>query len=71
MVDETYQRIGIATFLYGMMIRLAKERGIRGFVADVLFTNTAMIRVFEKHGVMTESHLEGGVYSLVIHFPEE
>jgi GNAT superfamily N-acetyltransferase len=34
-VDEIYQRLGIGSFLYRMLIRLAKKRGIKGFVAEV------------------------------------
>jgi acyl-CoA hydrolase/GNAT superfamily N-acetyltransferase len=66
-VDEKYQGIGIASLLYGKLIQLARERGIKGFVADVLFSNTAMMRVFEKHGLLIKARLEGGVYNLVIH----
>ena len=47
-VDEAYQRKGIATFLLDLLIRLAKQRGIRGFTADVLATNKAMMKVFER-----------------------
>lgn len=68
-VDEKYQGMGIASFLYGMLIDLAQKCGIRGFVADVLFSNTAMMRVFEKFGLAVQTCLEGGVYSLVIHLP--
>jgi GNAT superfamily N-acetyltransferase len=35
-LDEKYQQSGIASFLYKMLIRLAKEKGIRGFMAEVL-----------------------------------
>ena len=70
-VDETYQRLGIASFLYGMLIRLARERGIKGFVADVLFSNTGMMHVFQKSGLPVKAHLEGGVFNLVIPFVTE
>jgi GNAT superfamily N-acetyltransferase len=50
-VEEKYQGTGIATYLYAMLIRLAKERGLHGFVADVLATNKSMIKVFEKGGI--------------------
>jgi hypothetical protein len=36
-VKEKYQQCGIAFFLYKMLIRLAKEKGIRGVMAEVLF----------------------------------
>lgn len=67
-VDEAYQRIGIATYLYKMLIRLAKDRGIQGFTADVLASNKAMMKVFEKGGVIVKAQLEYGVYHLSIPF---
>jgi acyl-CoA hydrolase/GNAT superfamily N-acetyltransferase len=67
-VDEAYQRLGIASFLYAMLIRLARERGVKGFVADVLFSNTGMMHVFQKNEMPIKAHLEGGVFNLVIPF---
>jgi GNAT superfamily N-acetyltransferase len=67
-VDQQYQGLGIASFLYDMLIRLAKERGVQGFVADVLFSNTGMMHVFKKNGLPVKAHLEGGVFSLIIPF---
>jgi acyl-CoA hydrolase/GNAT superfamily N-acetyltransferase len=69
-VDPDYQRLGIASFLYGMLIQLAKERGIKGFVADVLFSNTGMMHVFRKNGLPIKAHLESGIFDLVIPFAE-
>lgn len=68
-VDEEYQGAGIATFMYKMLIRLAKERCIHGFTADVLSSNTAMMKVFEKGGPV-QAKLEYGAYSLRIPFDE-
>ena len=65
-VDETVQSRGIATWIYKLLIRLARERGIREFVADVLFSNTAMMKVFRKGGLPVKAVLEEGVYHLVI-----
>jgi acyl-CoA hydrolase/GNAT superfamily N-acetyltransferase len=67
-VDENFQSIGIATFLYSMLIRLAKERGLKGFAADVLFENQAMMKVFHKGELPVRAHLEGGVYHLTMPF---
>jgi GNAT superfamily N-acetyltransferase len=67
-VDESFQSIGIGTFLYGMLIRLAKERGIKGFTAEVLFDNQAMMKVFHKGELPVLAQLEGGVYHLTIPF---
>ncbi len=67
-VDETYQGVGIATFMYQMLQRLAKDRGIHGFTADVLSSNTSMMKVFEKGAGPLKAKLEYGAYSLTIPF---
>lgn len=67
-VDEGYQSLGIATFLYKMLIRLAKERGLLGFTADVLFSNQGMMKVFRKGGWPITAKLENGIYDLTIDF---
>ena len=67
-VDEKYQKLGIASMMYEMLVRLAKERGIRGFVADVLFSNTGMMKVFKKGQLAVKARLESGVYHLEIPF---
>ncbi len=70
-VDEAYQGRGIATFLYTMLVRLARERGIKGFTADVLFSNIGMMRVFRKGVLPVQAQLEGGVYHLIIPFTKQ
>lgn len=67
-VDEEYQGYGIATYTYKMLMRLAKERGLQGFTADVMPGNKSMMRVFEKGDAEVKATLEDGVYHLVIPF---
>jgi GNAT superfamily N-acetyltransferase len=67
-VDEAFQGRGVATYLYAMLIRLARERGLKGFTADVLFNNLAMMKVFHKGELPVQAHLESGVYHLTIPF---
>ena len=67
-VDEKYQRLGIASFAYGMLIRLARERGIKGFTAEVLSSNIGMMKVFRHGDLPVKAQLEGGVYHLEIPF---
>lgn len=69
-VDGDYEGLGIATYTYRMLIRLARQRGVYGFTADVLASNKAMMKVFEKGGVPVQARLEGGVYALAIPFAE-
>lgn len=68
-VDEEFNGLGIATFLYKTLIRLAKERGLEGFTADVLSSNASMMSVFEKGGIV-KAKLEYGVYKLKMPFEE-
>ncbi|UCH21099.1 MAG: GNAT family N-acetyltransferase [Deltaproteobacteria bacterium] len=67
-VDETHQGLGIATYMYAMLIRLARKQGLQGFTADVLSTNKGMMKVFEKAGLRLLAKLEQGVYHLEIPF---
>jgi len=50
------------------LVKLAKERGLQGFTADVLATNKSMLRVFEKSGLHVRSVLSEGVYELSMPF---
>ena len=65
-MDEEFQGIGIASYLYGLLARLAKEWGLKGFTAEVLFSNTAMMKVLKKGGFPIKTQLEDGVYHLEI-----
>ena len=65
-VDEAYQGYGIATYLYQMLARLAKGRGAQGMTADVLASNRAMLKVFEKGDFPVQAKVEQGVYALTI-----
>ncbi len=66
-VDEKFNGLGIASYMYQNLIRLAKDRGIQGFTADVLSSNQGMMKVFEKGGVV-KAKLEYGVYKLTMPF---
>jgi acyl-CoA hydrolase/GNAT superfamily N-acetyltransferase len=70
-VDEDYQGLGIATYLFQMLARLARQRGVRGMTADVLATNQAMLKVFEKCGFPIRSRFEDGAYALTMSFDTE
>jgi RimJ/RimL family protein N-acetyltransferase len=67
-VDESYQRIGISTFVFKLLVRLAREKGIKGFWADVLVSNSAMMKVFHKSGLPVHTEMEDGVYHVRIPF---
>ncbi len=67
-VDEAYQSLGISTYLFKLLVRLARERGIKGFWADVLASNAAMMKVFHKGGLPVLTDMEDGVYHVTIPF---
>jgi acyl-CoA hydrolase/GNAT superfamily N-acetyltransferase len=67
-VDEAYQGLGIATFLYRMLTRLAIRCGARGITADVLASNAAMLKVFEKGEYPMSCKLEDGAYAITVAF---
>lgn len=70
-VDEHYQNAGIATVIYELLARQAIERGIRRFVAEVLFSNVAMMKVFRKGGRKIKAVLEHGIYHIEIPLVKE
>jgi acyl-CoA hydrolase/GNAT superfamily N-acetyltransferase len=67
-VDESYQGKGIASYLFELLIRIAREEGITGFSADVLSGNKAMLKVYEKAPFPVQAVLASGVYRLTIPF---
>ncbi|RLC06305.1 MAG: GNAT family N-acetyltransferase [Deltaproteobacteria bacterium] len=70
-VDEKYQGLRIAPYLYDLLTRLAKERGLRGFTAEVLQENKGMLKVFEKGELPMEALLKDGIYKLKMPFNEQ
>lgn len=67
-VDENYQRLGIASFIYKFLIKLAKDRGLKGFLAEVLFSNIAAMKVLKKGDCPVNARLYNGVYEVQIPF---
>jgi len=67
-VDESYQGKGIASYLFELLIRIAREEGVAGFRADVLANNKAMLKVYEKSPYPVHTVLSEGVYKLTIPF---
>jgi len=69
-VDENYQGRGIASFLFEILIRIAREQGIEWFTADVIADNKAMLKVFEKAPFPIRAVMESGIYNLTIPFTD-
>jgi GNAT superfamily N-acetyltransferase len=68
---QDWQNRGIGTFLLRYLIRIAREKNIRGFTADVLSGNKPMMQVFSKTGYPLTTHLDADVYELRIDFSSE
>ncbi len=68
MVDENYQGRGIASYLLNYLIEIAKEKGLKGFKADVLFSNQPMLRVYEKVPYKISKRFSDGIVSLSFRF---
>ncbi len=66
-----WQDRGIGTYILRYLTRIARENNIKGFTADVLSRNTAMMKVFSKSGYPIQTNLEYGVYEILIRFTEE
>ena len=68
-VREDFQNMGLTTFLINLLETIAIENGYKGFTANVLSENTAMIHVFKKkypHAKTTK--IGGGEISLQMDF---
>jgi RimJ/RimL family protein N-acetyltransferase len=62
-VEEAYQGHGIATRILNHLVRIAREKGVDQFEAEVLPGNTSMIAVFSRSGLpMKQSETEGVVH---------
>ncbi len=67
-IRDPWQGKGLGTLLLQKLIRIAKDRGLRGFTASVLADNRGMLHVFHRAGLQLQSRLEEGVYELTMNF---
>ncbi|MER5260203.1 GNAT family N-acetyltransferase [Streptomyces sp. NPDC002855] len=64
LVQDAHQGRGVASTLLEHIAAVARERGIRRFVAEVLPANTKMIKVFTDAGYQQQRSFEDGVVRL-------
>jgi len=67
-IRDAWQGQGLGTLMISHLISIARENGIKGFTADVLASNGAMLHVFNNSGLKISSTLEEGVCRLSMPF---
>ncbi len=67
-IAEKYQNLGLATTLYRLLVKLAKDRGIIGFTCQVPASNQKIMNVFEKGSKSIKAELKDGTFFVVIPF---
>jgi RimJ/RimL family protein N-acetyltransferase len=68
MVDPEWQGGGLGSLLHARMYEYARQRGVRGFRADVRADNARMMRVFERAGHEVSFTRDAGVYDVTMLF---
>ncbi|MHA1485353.1 MAG: GNAT family N-acetyltransferase, partial [Candidatus Thorarchaeota archaeon] len=57
LVEDEHQGLGVGTFLLNHLMRIAKSKGVKRFIAYVHPQNQKMVRFIHKTGKVVESHL--------------
>jgi RimJ/RimL family protein N-acetyltransferase len=65
-VVDQFQGQGIGTALFRHLSSLAREAGLREFVAEVLAENAPMLKVFEKSGLEATTRRESQTIHVVL-----
>jgi acyl-CoA hydrolase/RimJ/RimL family protein N-acetyltransferase len=68
MVDPDWQGAGLGRLLHSCLAEYAEVHDVRGFTADVLVRNSAMLRVFEGGGHDLSVTTSGGVHEVTMIF---
>jgi RimJ/RimL family protein N-acetyltransferase len=66
MVEEDYHGLGIAGRILKHLARIAREKGVRQFVAEVLPQNKAMLAVFARSGLPMKQSLSEGIVHVTL-----
>ncbi|MFZ0240497.1 MAG: GNAT family N-acetyltransferase [Desulfobacterales bacterium] len=65
-VEEDFHGQGIASRLLHYLAQVARERGVRTFLAEVLSENRAMLAVFEHSGFPLQQKKEGDIVHVTL-----
>jgi len=68
-IDDSHQKLGIATHLITHLIKIARAAGLKEFVAEVLPENQPMLKVFKRCGLAMTTRRERGVVHVTLALP--
>ncbi len=68
MMADAWQGQGIGTYMIQSLVKVAKSKKIKGFTAEVLRDNVAMIALMHKAGVEPKSTIVDGSYLFTMDF---
>jgi acyl-CoA hydrolase/RimJ/RimL family protein N-acetyltransferase len=71
MVDPEWQGAGLGSSLHERMVEYARERNVRGFKAEVLTDNRAMLRVLQRGDPDTRVATSDGIHNVRMLFASE
>jgi RimJ/RimL family protein N-acetyltransferase len=60
-IKDEFQGQRLGSLLMRHLLTLAREAGLKTFVAEVLAENSAMLKVFEKSGLKVQTRHEAGI----------
>lgn len=65
-VEEDYQRLGIARLILATLVEIARNQGLKRFEADVLPHNAAMLSVFRHCGLPMRVTADEGILHVTL-----
>jgi GNAT superfamily N-acetyltransferase len=65
-VIDQYQGCGVGAALMRHLATIARDAGIKELIAEVLPSNTSMLKVFEKSGLRVSTHRDPGVVHVAL-----
>jgi RimJ/RimL family protein N-acetyltransferase len=70
MIDPDWQGAGLGSLLHSRTVEYARGHGVRGFTADVLVENPAMLRVFRRGDHELTVTTSAGVHEVTMLFAD-
>ena len=69
-VDEQYQKLGIGTYIYILLTKMAKSSGVNSLIAEVLPYNSKVLTIAKMKGWKVKWNLTNRIYQLIIPIEE-